>query len=136
MGDDRIPTRIVGWSRSTADRSNQTFRYRVPPDICRTQSGPAPPPTQQQKGTESGNPCAPGHPIVCSSNPERSALPEKPFQLGFGALQLLPASRRQIFAGAIDIENEHRQGRTIGIGLAAMAAFSGMLEGGWDLFRV
>ena len=64
---------------------------------------------------------------------ERSLASELMFQFCFRTLQPVALGFRQIPAGPIDIESQHRQRRAIGASPAAGAAFGGTLEGGCDL---
>src|ERR1700722_18993685 len=59
-----------------------------------------------------------------------------PLQLQLRALQPPALRPRQGLAGAVDVEGQHRERRTIGAGLAARTAFRGALQGGGDPLRV
>src|SRR5262249_19278962 len=57
-------------------------------------------------------------------------------QLALGALQGLLLRGRQVLAGAVEIECEHRERRAIGIGLAAPAALGRALERSGDALGI
>jgi hypothetical protein len=57
-------------------------------------------------------------------------------QLDFRPLERAALARGQFLAGAIDVENQHRQRRTIGLGLAPMALLGRALERGSDALGV
>src|SRR5690242_21769180 len=66
----------------------------------------------------------------------RLVLVEERLQRVLGVVELLLARCGQVLAGAIDIEREHRQRGTIGIGLAPVTPFGGAFQRGGDLLRI
>jgi hypothetical protein len=53
-------------------------------------------------------------------------------QLVLGRFQRFALSRRQVAAGAVDVERQHRHRRAVRIGLASMAVFGRTLERACD----
>src|SRR5579883_1389757 len=69
--------------------------------------------------------------------PDRALVaPELPAQFDLGPLQGAAAAGRQVLAGAIDVEDQHRQRRTVGSRLAPSAAFGRSSQRRGDAFGV
>src|SRR5437763_233654 len=70
------------------------------------------------------------------SGADESVAAELLAQFALGALQGFTPAGRQIFAGAIDVEGQHRKRRTVRIGFALAAAFRRAFERGGDLLWI
>jgi len=65
-----------------------------------------------------------------------SDAPELLAQLPLGAGQYAPTGLREIGARAIDVKNQHRHRRTIGVSLFSTAHLGRSLQGRRDLFGI